>query len=417
MKEVRPVVIDRAGTDIHAEAARIRECGPVARIELPGGVLAWSIASYELAKLALADHRFSKDASQHWRAYVDGEIGQDFPLISWARMENLSTSYGSAHGRLRRLVSKAFTPRRVEAMRPHISATVIQSLDSLAGTPPGSSVDLKDRYSLPIATTVICDLIGIPAAARGTILRSAKATVDTTLSADEVTATAQQVHSEICDLVEAKRRAPADDLGSDLIAAREEDGSQLSYSELVSMLMFLLGVGTEPVTNLVTNAALAVLTHPAQRELIVTGQASWQDAIEESLRADAPVAHLPFRFAVEDIEIGGVVIAAGEPVLINFAAAGRDPALHGATAGDFDVLRADKEHLSFGHGIYRCIGTPLARLEAQTALPALFERFPAMTLACPVADLQPQGTFIMNGRRAVPVYLTAARQAGAAVHA
>lgn len=413
-EDVCPVVIDCAGADIHAEAARIRAQGPVGRIELPGGVLGWSITGYAQAKDALVDHRFSKSAPLHWRAFAAGEIGPDFPLINWARMQNLSTAYGQAHSRLRRLVSKAFTPRRTDAMRPLIDATVAQSLDSLAAAAAaaaGEPIDLKDLFALPLVTKVICDLIGIPAQARGTILRSAKATVDTTRPVEEIVALSQQVHGEMGDLVEAKRRVPADDLASDLIAAREEDGSALSDDELVSMLMLLLGVGTETVTNLITNATLAMLVHPDQRELVSTGQASWQDVIEESLRVDAPVAHLPFRFPVQDVEIDGVTIPAGEPVLMNYAGIGRDPELHGAGAGQFDVRRPSKEHLSFGYGLHRCIGVPLARLEALTAVPALFGRFPGLTLACPVTKLEPQGTFIMNGRRALPVYLTAAAPA------
>jgi 2-hydroxy-5-methyl-1-naphthoate 7-hydroxylase len=393
-EEVCPVVIDRAGRDIHAEAARIRAQGPVARIELPGGVLGWSVTGYAQARDVLADHRFSKDATLHWPAFATDEIGPDFPLISWAAMRNLSTAYGQEHNRLRRLVSKAFTPRRVDAMRPLIDVVVAGSLDDLAATAPaGDQVDLKDQFSLPVATKVICDLIGIPGHARGTILRSAKATVDTTRAAEEVAALARQVHIEMGDLVEA----------------REEDESALSFAELVSMLMLLLGVGTETVTNLITNATAAMLVHPDQRELVVADKVSWMDVIEESLRVDAPVAHLPFRFPVEDVEIDGVTIPAGEPVLIHYAGIGRDPVLHGAGAGQFDVRRPSKEHLSFGYGVYRCIGVPLARLEALTALTALFGRFPGLTLACPATQLEPQGSFIINGWRALPVYLGSAR--------
>src|SRR5262249_14719774 len=148
------------------------------------------------------------------------------------------------------------------------------------------------------------------------------------------------------DLIEAKRRTPQDDLASDLIAAREEDGSALSYPELVSTLMFLLGVGTEPVTDLITNAALSLLTHPDQRELVATDQVPWPEVIEESLRVDAPVAHLPFRFPTQDVEVDGVRIPAGEPVLIHYAGIGRDPDLYGSGAGEFDVQRPTKEHLS-----------------------------------------------------------------------
>ena len=132
-----PIVIDRTGKDIHAEAARIRARGPVAEVELPGGVRGWSIVGYEQARHALADHRFSKDPRRHWTAYVDGEIGEDFPLIGWVLMENLTTTYGNDHRRLRRLTSNAFTPRRVEAMRSSIEKITADLLDDLAGGAPG----------------------------------------------------------------------------------------------------------------------------------------------------------------------------------------------------------------------------------------------------------------------------------------
>jgi 2-hydroxy-5-methyl-1-naphthoate 7-hydroxylase len=407
MQNVCPVVIDHAGTDIHAEGERIREQGPVGLVELSEGVRAWSITGYEAGKEALSDQRFSKDARQHWTAFVNGEIDPEFPLIGWALMENLTTTYGNAHSRLRRLVAKAFTPRRVEGMRPAIDKIIAGLLDGLASSAPGEVVDLKVRYAHPLASEVMFDLIGIPAAARATILRGGEAQVDTTMTEEEIAASVGQVIQEMAALVDAKRRAPADDLTSDLLAAQEEDGSRLTDAEMVGTLLLLLATGTEPVTNLVTNSVLALLAHPEQRQLVTAGQATWHDAIEETLRAEPPVAHLPFRFAVEDIQIGDVTIPAGEPVLMNFAAMGRDPAIHGATAGRFDMTRPSKEHLSFGHGPYRCIGMPLGRLETETAVIALFERFPDLTLAVPVADVRPQNTFIMNGRNELPVLLQA----------
>jgi len=405
MENVCPIVIDHTGTDIHAEGARIRAQGPVAKIELPGGVPAWSIAGFDAGKQTLSDHRFSKDARQHWSAFVNGEIGPDFPLIGWALMENLTTTYGSAHTRLRRLVAKAFTPRRVEGMRSAIEKTVGSLLYGLAATAPGEMVDIKAAYAHPLAAEVICDLIGIPANARGTILRGGEARVDTTMSEEEIAASVEQVMGEMGELVEAKRRTPEDDFCSDLLAAQAEDGSRMNDAEMIGTLLLLLGTGTEPVTNLVSNTVFDLLAHPAQRELVATNQASWRDAIDETLRMDAPVAHLPFRFAVEDIEIGGVTIPAGDPVLMNFAAMGRDPARHGPGADRFDLLRNDKDHLSFGFGIYRCIGMPLGWLEAEIAVSALFDRFPNIALAAPADQIKPQSTFIMNGRDKLPVLL------------
>jgi 2-hydroxy-5-methyl-1-naphthoate 7-hydroxylase len=408
MGNTNPVVIDQAGTDIHAEGAQIRAHGPVAQVELPGGVIAWSVTGYEAGKQVLSDQRFSKDARQHWTAFINGEISQDFPLIGWALMENMNTTYGNAHSRLKRLVVKPFTPRRVEGMRPAIERLVAGLLDGLvAGAQaPGTPTDLKAGFAYPLASGVIFDLIGVPEEARATILRGGEAQVDTTMTEEEIAASIGQVIQEMGGLVEAKRRVPGDDLTSALIAAREEDGSQLSDAEMVGTLLLLLGTGTEPATNLVTNTLFELLSHPEQLELIRTGQASWQDAIEETLRLEAPVAHLPFRFAVEDVEIDGVTIRAGDPVLMNFAAMGRDPALHGATADSFEVRRPSKEHMSFGYGIYRCIGMSLGRLEAEIAVPAVFERFPDLALAVPPEEVKPQGTFIMNGHSELPVYLT-----------
>ncbi|MEV7008160.1 cytochrome P450 [Streptosporangium sp. NPDC051022] len=404
MENLCPVVIDRTGRDIHEEAARMRAQGPVARIELPGGVLAWSITGYDAVMRALADHRLSKDPRKHWTAFAAGEIGHDFPLIGWALMENLSTAYGSDHSRLRRLIAKAFTPRRVEAMRSGVEKIAADLLDELAAAAPDEVVDLKARYAHPLAARVIGDLIGVPERARAGVLPGSDAHVDTTRTAEDLAADAERRRREMRELIEAKRRAPADDLTTDLISA-QDNGSQLNDTELLSTLLLLLGTGTEPVTNLVTNTVRALLIHPGQRELLAAGHVSWEEVIEETLRAEAPVAHLPFRFAVEDIEIGGVTIRKGEPVLIAFAAAGRDPAVHGASADRFDATRADKAHLSFGHGIYRCIGMPLGWMETEIALRALFDRFPGLTLGVPPEEIEGQGTFIMNGCRTLPVRL------------
>ncbi|KJK58364.1 cytochrome P450 family protein [Saccharothrix sp. ST-888] len=406
MEPPAPVVIDPAGRDIHAEAARIRANGPVSRIELPGGALAWSITDHELARQSLADHRFSKDPRKHWTDFAEGRIGEDFPLIGWVLMDNLTTSYGPDHTRLRRLTSSAFTPRRVEAMRAGVEKAVADLLDELDSCEPGEVVDLKARFAHPVPARVICDLFGVPAEERAHLLRGGEVNVDTTITPEESAANVEQWHREMQEFIDAKRRNPGDDLTSDLVQAQEEDGSRLTDSELVGTLHLLLATGTEPVMNLLANATRALLTHPAQLALLRSGAVSWSDVIEETLRAEAPVAHLPFRFAVEDIELGGVTIAKGEPVLINFAAVGRDRTVHGESADTFDATRPGKEHLSFGHGVYRCIGMPLARMEAEIALSALFGRFPDLELAVPAEDLAPQVTFIMNGVQALPVRLT-----------
>ncbi|CAL9399944.1 cytochrome P450 [Streptomyces sp. NPDC052610] len=405
MTQHPPLVIDRTGSDIHAELATLRRRGPVARIELPGSVPAWSVTGYEAALRVLGDPRFSKDPRKHWPAFRRGEIGEDFPLIGWVLMDNLTTAHGNDHSRLRRLTAKAFTPRRVEAMRPMIERATAELLDELAGVAPGEPVDLKRRFAHPLPARVISDLFGVPEEERAELLRGGEVNVDTTTSPEEAAANVERWHQQMHDFVERKRRSPGDDLTSDLIAAQEANGSRLSPSELVGTLHLMLATGTEPVMNLIGNAVHALLTHPDQYELVRKGEASWDDVIEETLRAEAPVAHLPFRFATEDVELGGVTIRQGEPVLVAFAAIGRDPSVHGAGADRFELSREDKTHLAFGHGIYRCIGMPLARAELQIALPALFRRFPDLELAVRPEQIKPQSTFIMNGLESLPVRL------------
>ncbi|GHJ44222.1 cytochrome P450 [Catellatospora sp. TT07R-123] len=407
-----PHIIDRTGSDVHAEAAQIRANGPVSQIELPGGVLAWSIVGYEEAVQALADARFSKDPRQHWTAFRDGRIGQDFPLIGWALMDNMTTAYGADHSRLRRLTAKAFTTRRVEAMRPRVRAIIDGLLEELAAVEPGEVIDFKARYAHPFPSRVICELFGVPEERRAAMLRGGELNVDTTLTPEEVAANIEQWHTLMHQFVADKRREPGDDLTSDLLAAQEEDGSRLTDSELVGTLFLLLATGTEPVMNQLTNSVHVLLSHPEELARLRSGEITWSQVIEETLRMEAPVAHLPFRFPIEDVEVGGVVIPKGDPVLIGFAGIGRDPVKHGPTASEFDPTRSDKSHLSFGYGIYRCIGMPLAMLELELALPALFERFPGLELAVKSEEVEPQGTFIMNGRKELPV-----RLAGAAVQA
>ncbi|MER6406733.1 cytochrome P450 [Streptomyces viridosporus] len=402
-----PVALDPLGADIHAEGSRIRAQGPVARVELPGGVMAWSVTDYAVARDILSDHRFSKDGRRHFDAFVTGEVGEDFPLIGWVLMENMTTAYGADHTRLRKPCAQAFTPRRVEALRPAVEAITAELLDELAGLPPGEPVDLKSRFAHPLPARAICDLFGVPAESRADMLRGGEVNVDTSITPEEAAANVERWHREMLDFVDSKRRTPGDDLTSDLVAAQRADASLLSDDELVGTLHIMLATGTEPVKNLIANAVLALLTHPDQLALVREGKATWQDVIHETLRVEAPVAHLPFRFPVEDVEIGGVTIAKGEPVLVNYAAIGRDPALHGEDADRFDLTRADKEHLSFGHAVYRCIGKPLALLEAEVALSALFERFPHLGLAVPAEEIAPQGTFIMNGVAELPVLLDA----------
>jgi cytochrome P450 len=404
--QAQPVVIDPSGSDIHGEGARIRARGPAALVELPGQVVAWAVADPALLKELLTDSRVSKDPRQHWAAWANGEITPEWPLFTWVAVTNMFTAYGGDHRRLRKLVSSAFTARRTEALRPRIEVMAADLLDGLAAIPAGQAVDLREEYCYPIPIQVICELFGVhDQDTRDELRRLVDSIFNTAITAEEAVATFQGIHSVLSELVALKRETPGDDITSGLIAARQEDGSRLDEGELVDTLLLMISAGHETTVNLLDNAAHALLTRPDQLELVRAGRANWSDVIEETLRVEAPVASLPLRYAVEDIEAGGVQFKKGDAILASYAAAGRHPALHGKDADVFDVTRADKEHLAFGHGVHFCLGAPLARLEAAIALPALFTRFPDLALAVPAEELRPVASFISNGHRSLPVHL------------
>ena len=366
-------------------------------------MVAWSVTSLDALKRLLSDPRVSKDPRQHWTAYTNGEIPEDWPLHIWVSVQNMFTAYGGDHRRLRSLVSKAFTPRRTEALRPQVEQITTGLLDDLAAR--SGTVDLREAFAYPLPIEVICQLFGIPEEVRPGLKTAVDGVFNTTATAEEALANQIELYRLLGELVASKRADPGDDLASGLIAVRNDDGSALEEAELVDTLILVISAGHETTVNLLDHAITALLTHPEQLQRVRDGLSTWTDVIDETLRWQAPVANLPLRYAVEDIELDDVVtIRKGEAILASYAAAGRDGSHH-ADADEFDVSREDKASLAFGHGVHYCLGAPLARLEAETALPALFSRFPELALAVPVGDLEPIGSFISNGHRTLPVTL------------
>ncbi|MDX6760365.1 MULTISPECIES: cytochrome P450 family protein [Streptomyces] len=405
-----PYVIDPAGGCPHALNARLRaEHGAVARVVLPGGVPGAVVLGHDALKEFLAHPEAAKDA-RHFTALHDGSIPRDWPLRAFANAQGMHTADEDDHRRLRALVGRAFTARRAERLRPRVeelTAELLDDLDRAAAASPEGVADLREHFALPLPMSVICELLGVDPEHRGRLHHlSHKVIIATDTAPAEAMAAVREL-VELMGTIAATRRAdPGDDLTSALIAVREDDGDRLSEAELIGSMRLMLVAGHETTLNLISNAVRALCTHRDQLSLVLEGKATWSDVVDETLRWDGPVSWFPFRYPVSDLTVGGTVIPRGTPVLAGYTAAGRDEDFHGPDADRFDITRPTAARsLSFGHGAHYCVGAPLARLEATTALERLFTRFPDLDLATPDAELPHQRSFIGNSVETLPVRL------------
>ncbi|MCJ0869873.1 cytochrome P450 [Streptomyces sp. AP-93] len=398
------IVLDPFVADLDAESAALRAAGPLVQVVLPGDVAVYAVTHHAEARKLLTDPRIVKDIDV-WGAWQRGEIPMDWPLIGLANPgRSMLTVDGEDHRRLRTLVAQALTVRRVDKLRAGIEALTTGMLDKLAALPAGETVDLKAQFAYPLPMNVISDLMGVDAEEHPRLKALFEKFFSTQTLPEEVPQMMADLGALFSRIVEAKRENPGDDLTSALIEA-SEDGDHLTTEEITNTLQLIVAAGHETTISLIVNAVVALETHPEQRALVLKGEVSWENVIEETLRWSSPTSHVLIRFATEDVEVGDRILPKGEGLIVSFGALGRDEAQFGETAGEFDATRTPNRHISFGHGPHVCPGAALSRLEALVALPALYARFPDLALAVPATGLRNKPILTQNDLFDLPVRL------------
>lgn len=394
--------------------AELRRQSPVHRLIQPDGSEVWLVTRYEDVRAALADPRLSRDDRLIQRVLKDEVIVPEVGQTQFRAATDMLSRDAPEHTRLRRLVSRAFTSRRIERLRPAIEDLTERLLDEMDGA---GEVDLLATLAYPLPITVTCDLVGVPHSDRErlrVLTEQIFSTAEGKVSDETQAESWAALHQYVSDLVQAtaplvRSDIPVDDQPSLthalVVAAEHQD--RLTQEELVDMLRLLLHAGIGTTADLIGNGMLALLRHPVQRDLLVRRPELLPNAVEELLRYDGVAERAPVRITKEPVTIGGVTIPAHRMVGLVVGSADRDPD-HFPDPDRLDVSRPCPPHVGFGHGIHFCLGAPLARLETQVALGGLLSRFPTMELACPVEDLRYRyAGYLVRGLHSLPVRLHA----------
>jgi cytochrome P450 len=375
--------------DLHEAYREAQEAPGMPRVRLPHGEPAWLATRYADARLVLGDKRFSRAMA----------ADRDEPRMQAGRLTGGILSMDPPqHTRLRTLVAKAFTVRRVEELRPRareIAAGLVA--DMKAAGPPA---DLVDAFALPLPVAVICELLGVPVEDRQKFrVWSDNALSTSRLTAEEFLASREEMRDYMRGLIAAHRAEPADDLMTALIDARDRQ-DRLSELELVDLCVGILVAGHETTASQIPNFVVTLLDHPRALARLRDDPSLIPGAVEELMRFVPLGAGAGFpRYATEDVQVGDVLVRAGEPVVVAIGAANRD-ALRFDDADELRIDRPPAAHLGFGHGVHHCLGAALARMELQEALLALLVELPGLRIA---GDIRWKTEMIVRGPVSLPV--------------
>jgi cytochrome P450 len=379
-------------TDPYPTLARIRAAAPVSTLQTPEGLRMWILTRYDEVRAALGDPRFGQDARRA-QSLADSRV-EGAQLGS--EVVHMLNSDPPDHTRLRHLTQGWFSAKRVAAMQPLVRRIADELLDALDGR---DDADLVRDYAFPLPMMVICELLGFPPEDRFAY-RAWSTAILTHGEPGAFGRALAEMTGYLADLMVRRRADPRDDLFTGLLRAR--DAGQLGDDEVVAMVFLLLIGGHETSVNLLGTAILALLHNPDQLAWLRSNLAAMPTAIDEFLRYESPVRMATLRFTTAPVTVGAAEIPADELVLISLGGANRDPDRF-AEPDRLLLDRGDPGHLAFGHGIHRCLGSLLGKLEGDVALGRLLTRFPDLTLAVDERDLPWRNSIMLRGLESLPV--------------
>jgi cytochrome P450 len=370
---------------------QLRRPMPITRLSYPDGHLGWLVTRHSTARQMLSDPRFSaRQELVHFPVPLPISQRAEPAEPGWlVRMDPPD------HTRYRRLLQGQFTTRRLKLLTPRIEELAEQHLDAMEQT--GSPVDLVEAYALPIPSLVICELLGVPYDDREEFARHTAILTRLNTTTDGMQAAVQALGAYVHQLVGRKRAEPGDDLLSGLVQSGE-----LTDEELTNIAMLLLITGHETTAHMIAHGVYALLSHEDQLLALRADPALIDRTVEELLRHLAIVQTGISRAALEDVELEGELIRAGETVTVWISNVNRDPDVF-TDPDRLDITRSATGHMTFGHGVHQCMGQPLARIEMRTAYNALFRRFPKLRLAVPPEEIPMRNEMAVYGVQRLPV--------------